>query len=172
MRTAVYPGSFDPITNGHIDVLERALDIFDKVIITVARNSAKKPLFSTEQRVRLIRDAVSSYARVEVDTFDGLIVDYARSRKAVALVRGLRAVSDFEYEFQMALMNRKLASQISTVFLMPNERFTYLNSSIVRELARHGTDVSDFVPANVKEALIRHFGANESSSDTAASNNL
>ena len=162
MRTAVYPGSFDPITNGHIDVLERALDIFDTVIITVARNSAKKPLFTTEQRVQLIRDAVSSYSRVEIDTFEGLIVDYARSRNAVALVRGLRAVSDFEYEFQMALMNRKLASQISTVFLMPNERYTYLNSSIVRELARHGTDVNDFVPANVKEALTRHFAANES----------
>lgn len=158
MKIAVYPGSFDPITYGHIDVLERAIDIFDKVIVTVARNSAKQPLFDTDARVDLIRGAVSHLQRVEVDTFEGLIVDYAQSKGATALVRGLRAVSDFEYEFQMALMNRKLAQDVATVFLMPHERFTYLNSSIVRELARHRTDVSDFVPDNVREALMRHFG--------------
>ncbi|MBN1448896.1 MAG: pantetheine-phosphate adenylyltransferase [Bacteroidetes bacterium] len=158
MKIAVYPGSFDPITNGHIDVLERAIDIFDSVIVTVARNSTKIPLFDTDTRVELIRGAIAHLPNVEVDTFDGLIVDYARRKNAHALVRGLRAVSDFEYEFQMALMNRKLAQDIATVFLMPHERFTYLNSSIVRELARHRTDVSDFVPDNVRAALIRHFG--------------
>lgn len=158
MKIAVYPGSFDPITYGHIDVLERAIDIFHTVIVTVARNSTKTPLFDTDTRVELIRGAITHLPTVEVDTFDGLIVDYARSRNAHALVRGLRAVSDFEYEFQMALMNRKLAQDIATVFLMPHERFTYLNSSIVRELARHRTDVSDFVPDNVRAALIRHFG--------------
>ncbi len=158
MRIAVYPGSFDPITYGHIDVLERAIDIFDSVIVTVARNSSKQPLFDTETRVELIRGAISHLSNIEVDTFEGLIVDYADRRNAIALVRGLRAVSDFEYEFQMALMNRKLAQNIATVFLMPHERFTYLNSSIVRELARHRTDVSDFVPENVREALVRHFG--------------
>ncbi|PLX23575.1 MAG: pantetheine-phosphate adenylyltransferase [Ignavibacteria bacterium] len=158
MRIAVYPGSFDPVTYGHIDVLERATDIFDNVIVTIARNSSKTPLFSTDQRVALLQESVSHLENVEVDTFEGLIVDYARKRQAVALVRGLRAVSDFEYEFQMALMNRKLDSDIATVFLMPHERFTYLNSSIVRELARHRTDVSDFVPECVREALVAHFG--------------
>lgn len=158
MRIAVYPGSFDPITYGHIDVLERAIDIFDKVIVTIARNSSKQSLFDTDTRIDLIRGAISHLPKVEVDTFEGLIVDYAERRNAIALVRGLRAVSDFEYEFQMALMNRKLAQDIATVFLMPHERFTYLNSSIVRELARHRTDVSDFVPENVRKALVRHFG--------------
>ncbi len=158
MRVAVYPGSFDPITYGHIDVLERAGEIFDRVIVTVARNSSKQSLFSTEERVAMIVEAVARIRNAEVDTFEGLIVDYARSRSAVALVRGLRAVSDFEYEFQMALMNRKLAGDIATVFLMPNEKFTYLNSSIVRELARHRTSVEDFVPDNVRRALENRFG--------------
>ncbi|HOJ04580.1 MAG TPA: pantetheine-phosphate adenylyltransferase [Bacteroidota bacterium] len=158
MKIAVYPGSFDPVTNGHIDVLERALALFDRVIVTVARNSSKTPLFSTDERVELLRLAVEHLPGAEVDTFSGLIVDYARSKNAVALVRGLRAVSDFEYEFQMALMNRNLAGDIATVFLMPHERFTYLNSSIVRELARHHTDVSDFVPPVVLTALQEKFG--------------
>lgn len=158
MKIAVYPGSFDPVTFGHLDVLERATDIFDRVIITVARNSSKQALFSTEERVALIAEAIKDFPTVEVDTFDGLIVDYARSRNAAALLRGLRAVSDFEYEFQMALMNRKLASEIATVFLMPHEKFTYLNSSIVRELARHRTSVADFVPENVRIALEARFG--------------
>ena len=120
------------------------------MIITVARNSSKQPIFTTDERVALCRQAVEGIRNAEVDTFEGLIVDYARSQGAVALVRGLRALSDFEYEFQMALMNRKLASEVATVFLMPNEKFTYLNSSIVRELARHRTSVADFVPENVR----------------------
>ena len=158
MKIAVYPGSFDPVTRGHIDVLERALELFDRVIITVARNTSKLSLFTPEERVELIRTAVRTYPSVEVEAFDGLIVEYAREHGAVALVRGLRAVSDFEYEFQMALMNRKLARDVETVFLMPNERYTYLNSSIIRELARFQTDVSDFVPTNVAEALELKFG--------------
>ncbi len=158
MKIAVYPGSFDPVTYGHIDVLERATGLFDKVIVTVARNSSKTPLFTTEQRVALLSEALAHLPNVEVDTFEGLIVDYARRKHAVALVRGLRAVSDFEFEFQMALMNRKLENDLATVFLMPHEKFTYLNSSIVRELARHRTDVSDFVPDNVRAALVAHFG--------------
>ena len=153
MRTAIYPGTFDPITNGHIDIIERALKLFDKVIITVARNSAKNPLFSEEERMVLIKDAVRHLKGVEVDSFDGLLVDYARKKKATAFVRGLRAISDFEYELQMALMNRKLNEDLVTVFLMPHEKYTYLNSSIVREIARHKGDVKDFVPPNVLRKL-------------------
>ncbi len=157
MKTAVYPGSFDPVTNGHIDVIERALEIFDSVVVTVAVNASKKTLFSIDERVRMLEGAMAGYERVRVDRFEGLIVDYATRQGAVALVRGLRAVSDFEYEFQIALMNRKIAGKLETVFLMPNEKYTYLNSSIIRELARLHTDVSDFVPPNVRDALIARF---------------
>ena len=153
MKIAIYPGTFDPITNGHLDILERALKLFDKVIITVAKNPSKQPLFDQEERRSLIRSAVKRYKNVEVDMFDGLLVEYARKKKATSLVRGLRAISDFEYELQMALMNRKLDSTLETVFLMPNEKYTYLNSSIIREIARLGGDVRDFVPETVLKAL-------------------
>lgn len=154
MKIAIYPGTFDPITYGHIDVLERAIEIFDKVIVTLARNSAKQPLFSDEERIQMVKTAVKKYGkRVEVEYFDGLLVDYATRKKAKALVRGLRAISDFEYEFQMALMNRKLADKITTVFLMPHENHTYLNSSIVREIAKLGGDISSFVPPHVQKLL-------------------
>jgi pantetheine-phosphate adenylyltransferase len=153
MKIAIYPGTFDPITNGHLDILERALKFFDKVIITIARNSAKDPLFSEEERLEMIRDSVRTLRGVEVDSFDGLLVEYARKKKATAVVRGLRAISDFEYELQMALMNRKLDEDLVTVFLMPNEKYTYLNSSVVREIARHKGDVRDFVPPHVLEKL-------------------
>ncbi len=157
MKTAVYPGSFDPVTYGHLDVLNRALALFDSVIVTVARNPGKTSLFTAEERAGLIVDATAGIAGVSVRTFDGLIVDFAREHGAAALLRGLRALSDFEFEFQMALMNRKLALDIETVFLMPNEKFTYLNSSIIRELARLRVDVSEFVPPNVLRALNDKF---------------
>ncbi len=151
MKIAIYPGTFDPITYGHLDVIERAAEIFEKVIVTIARNGAKEPLFTEEERVAMVRDAVKKFKNVSVDCFDGLLVAYARKRKATAIVRGLRAVSDFEYEFQMALMNRKLDGEVTTVFLMPHEKYTYLNSSIVREIARFGGDISEFVPPAVRK---------------------
>lgn len=153
MRTAIYPGTFDPITNGHLDIIERALKLFDRVTITIARNSAKNPLFSEEERLAMIKESVKQFKGVEIDSFDGLLVEYARKKKAAAVVRGLRAISDFEYELQMALMNRKLDEDLVTVFLMPNERYTYLNSSIVREIARHKGDIREFVPPHVLQAL-------------------
>jgi pantetheine-phosphate adenylyltransferase len=159
MRTAIYPGTFDPITNGHIDIIQRALKLFDKVIITIARNSAKDPLFSEVERLVMIKEAVRDLKGVEVDTFDGLLVSYARRKKATAFVRGLRAISDFEYELQMALMNRKLNEDLVTVFLMPNEKYTYLNSSIVREIASHGGNVSKFVPPHVLKELKKKFSS-------------
>ena len=155
MRIAIYPGTFDPITYGHIDIIERAKDIFDKVIVAIARNSAKKPLFTHSERVRMISDVVRKYRNVEVDSFDGLTVRYATSKRASAIVRGLRAVSDFEYEFQMALTNRKLAEKVTTVFLMPHEKYTYLNSSIVRDIALLGGDTSGFVPPSVQMLLTK-----------------
>jgi pantetheine-phosphate adenylyltransferase len=154
MKIAIYPGTFDPITYGHIDVLERALEIFDKVIVTIAHNTAKDPLFSDAERLEMVKHVIKKYGkRADAEYFDGLLVDYARKKKAIALVRGLRAVSDFEYELQMALMNRKLADDISTIFFMPHEKHTYLNSSIVREIAKLDGDISSFVPAYVQKIL-------------------
>jgi pantetheine-phosphate adenylyltransferase len=155
MKTALYPGTFDPITNGHLDILERALELFDKVIVTVANNSSKTPLFSGDERVAIIQEIIDErkYTNATVVRFDGLLVNFARNNSAVALIRGLRAISDFEYEFQMALMNRYQASEIHTVFLMPHERYTYLNSTIVRELARLNGDYKEFVPASVYKRM-------------------
>jgi len=153
MKIAVYPGTFDPVTNGHIDILTRALKLFDKVIITIAKNTSKSPLFTEEERLELLKKATKNIKRVEVDSFQGLLVDYIKSKKAIAIVRGLRAMTDFEYELQMALMNRKLNNNIETVFLMPNEKYTYLSSNVVREIARLGGDVSQFVPDVVLKAL-------------------
>jgi len=152
-RIAIYPGTFDPVTNGHIDIVRRAVELFDELWVTVAINPTKEPMFTTEQRVRLLEESLRSYPTVKIDKFSGLIVDHAREVGAKAIIRGLRAVSDFEYEFQMALMNRKLADEITTVFLMPNEKYTYLNSSLIRGLARFGADVNEFVPACVMDAL-------------------
>jgi pantetheine-phosphate adenylyltransferase len=152
-QIAIYPGTFDPITFGHIDVIERAIELFSQVIVLVAKNTTKAPLFSIDERLAMIHDVLRDKKGVTVDCFDGLLVEYARKHKAGVIVRGLRAVSDFEYEFQMALTNRKLAPAIDTVFLVPHESYTYLNSSIVREVARLGGDVSDFVPASVQRRL-------------------
>ncbi len=156
-RIAVYPGTFDPVTFGHLDVIGRASELFDKVIVAVARNSSKKPLFTEKEREALIRLSVKKYKNVSVDSFQGLLVQYAKKQGACAVVRGLRAVSDFEYEFQMALTNRQLANNITTVFLMPHEHYTYLNSSIVREIAMYGGDVSKFVPPVVRKALKQKY---------------
>jgi pantetheine-phosphate adenylyltransferase len=153
MKIAIYPGSFDPITNGHIDILERALKLFDTVIITIARNSSKNPLFTEKERIALLREVTKEYQNVEVDSFDGLLVKYVQKRNAIAVVRGLRAMTDFEYELQMALMNRKLDEKMETVFLMPNEKYTYLSSNFVREISRLGGDVSMFVSPVVLKAL-------------------
>jgi pantetheine-phosphate adenylyltransferase len=157
MRLAVYPGTFDPITNGHLDLIDRAASLFDRVLVAVANNPAKEPLFTVEERLEMIRQAAGNLDTVEVDHFEGLLVDYAASRDACAIVRGLRAVTDFEYEFQMALMNRKLSNRIVTVFLMPGDKYTYLNSSIVKEVARLGGEVDCFVPDFVVEKLKEKF---------------
>ncbi len=151
-RKAIYPGSFDPITNGHLDVLERATGLFDEMIVAVARDNSKQSLFSVEERVALVQEAVKN-DRVRVVPFDGLLVEFAEREKAVALVRGLRAVSDFEFEFQLALMNRKLSPALETVFLMPREELTYLSSRLVKEVARLGGNIEPFVPPNVAKAL-------------------
>jgi len=153
MKIAIYPGTFDPVTNCHIDILERALKLFDKVIITIARNTAKNPLFTEEERITLLRQVTKHFKNVEVDSFEGLLVEYVEKRGAISVVRGLRAMTDFEYELQMALMNRKLDETMETIFLMPNEKYTYLSSNFVREIARLGGDVSKFVPPVVLKAL-------------------
>jgi pantetheine-phosphate adenylyltransferase len=155
MRTAIYPGSFDPLTNGHLDVLERASKLFDRVIVAIARNESKSPLFSLDERLALMKPAIVPMKNVEADIFDGLLVEYAANQKAQAIVRGLRAVSDFEFEFQMALMNRKLAENIETIYMMPKESYTFISSRIVKEIARLGGDVSPFVPPHVVKALKR-----------------
>ncbi len=154
---AIYPGTFDPITNGHLDVIERASQLFDKVIVMIATNRAKEPLFTREERKAMITKAVSKYANVSVDNYDGLLVNYAKSKNASVIIRGIRAISDFEYEFQMALTNRKLAPKISTIYMMPNEKYTYLNSSIVRELSSLNGNVADFVPFHVAKKLKEKF---------------
>ena len=161
MKIAIYPGTFDPITNGHLDIIERASELFDEVIVALARNSQKTPLFSETERLQLIERSLVEYCpertNIRADAFQGLLVEYAAAKGATAVVRGLRALSDFEYEFQMALMNRKLAPNLTTIFLMPHEEYTYLNSTIIRELARYGKDVSSFVSRNVAEALKEKF---------------
>ena len=153
MRRAIYPGSFDPVTNGHLDVIERARKLFDKVIVAVAFNDEKQPLFSLHERLDLLRESIGQSDNVRIASFDGLLVDFAKEQKAGAVIRGLRAISDFEFEFQMALMNRKLEANVETIFLMPKEEYTYLSSRIVKEIARLGGDVSSFVPATVAKAL-------------------
>jgi pantetheine-phosphate adenylyltransferase len=155
-KLAVYPGSFDPITNGHLDLLERGLKIFDRIVIAVAANPGKNPLFSLEERMQLIKDSLRSHplaSRVEVDSFHGLLVDYVKRAKANAILRGLRAISDFEYEFQMALMNRKLSTEIETLFLMTGMRYIYISSSIIKEVVMSGGCVTGLVPEPVEKQL-------------------
>ncbi|MCX7880796.1 MAG: pantetheine-phosphate adenylyltransferase [Ignavibacteria bacterium] len=156
-KIAIYPGTFDPITFGHIDVIERSLKLFEKVIVVIARNPRKETLFTEEERIELIRNSLQHLPNVEVAVSDKLTVEFAQSVDAEAVIRGIRAVSDFEYEFQLALMNRKLCPEVDTIFLMPNEKFTYLNSSIIRELARYGAEIEDFVPKCVAKKLREKF---------------
>ncbi|MDQ6622883.1 MAG: pantetheine-phosphate adenylyltransferase [Verrucomicrobiota bacterium] len=155
MRRAIYPGSFDPVTNGHLDVIERARKLFDEVIVAVAPNEQKSPMFTLEERLEFLRSSIVENGRVQVATFDGLLVDFALAQEASAVIRGLRAISDFEFEFQMALMNRKLNAKVETIFLMPKEEYTYLSSRIVKEIARLGGDIAMFVPPQVVAAFAR-----------------
>ncbi|MGD8780405.1 MAG: pantetheine-phosphate adenylyltransferase [Ignavibacteria bacterium] len=153
MKRVIYPGTFDPVTYGHIDIIQRATDLFDEVVVTVAKNPAKTNMFTVEERLEMLRISLEDIPNVLVDSYDGLVVDHAKQLGAVGIIRGLRAISDFEYEFQMALMNRKLSNGIKTIFLMPHEKYTYLNSTIVRNLAQFEGDVSSFVPDIVKRKL-------------------
>jgi pantetheine-phosphate adenylyltransferase len=156
-RIAVYPGTFDPVTNGHVDLVERSLRMFDRVIVAIAANPKKEPLFTLEERLDMFRSAAGRRKNVLIEGFDCLLVDYMKEKRAVGLVRGLRAVSDFEYEMQMALMNRRLDSSIETVFLMPSEEYSFLTSTIVKEAASYGGDVSSLVPRGVVRRLQQKF---------------
>ena len=158
MRTVIYPGSFDPFTNGHLDVVQRAAKLFDHVIVAVAQNDGKNPLFTSPERLDLVRQSVKGLDNVAADAFDGLLIDYVERRGGQAVIRGLRAVSDFEFEFQLALMNRKLNERIETIFMMPKDTYTFLSSRIVKEIARLGGDVSAFVPPHVVTALRKKLG--------------
>ncbi len=157
MNAAIYPGTFDPFTNGHLSLVKRGLKLFGKIIIAVADNPAKNPLFTVEERISLISESVKHLDGVEVESFDGLLVDYAKSRNVEAVIRGLRAVSDFEYELQLALMNRKLNRELETVFLMPALRFIFLSSTIVKEAASFGGDIESLVPSVIEKALKEKF---------------
>lgn len=156
-RTAIYPGTFDPITNGHIDLIKRGLRIFDEVIVAITTAQKKQPLFTIQERLKLITGAVRNFKNVRAEAFDGLLIEYVKARKGIAVIRGLRAVSDFEYELQMALMNRKLDLEIETVFMMPSEEYTFLTSTIIKEVASFGGSVKGLVPDVVEKALKEKF---------------
>jgi pantetheine-phosphate adenylyltransferase len=162
-QIAVYPGSFDPITYGHLDIIERGLEVFEGIVIAVARNSEKKGLFSAAERVRHIEEVIGDNPRITVDTFDGLLVDYVVSRGAKVILRGLRAVSDFEYEFQIAQMNHNLKSEVETLFMMTSVPYGYLSSSIVKEVASLQGPVESLVPPVIRDALVEKFGETEKS---------
>ncbi|MBC8458501.1 MAG: pantetheine-phosphate adenylyltransferase [Deltaproteobacteria bacterium] len=157
-KTAIYPGFFDPITNGHLSVVQRALKVFDKLIVGILSNPQKSPLFSIEERIYMIKWVLKGEPNIEVDTFDGLLVDYAVKKKSGVIIRGLRALSDFEYEFQMALMNRKLNRDIQSIFLMTDYKWFYISSTIIKEAASFGGDVSGLVPGIVNQKLKEKFG--------------
>jgi pantetheine-phosphate adenylyltransferase len=158
MRTAIYPGSFDPLTNGHLDIIQRAAKLFDRVVVAVADNGEKRPLFTLGERAELVREGIKDVPQTEVGHFSGLLVDYVTEQGGVAIIRGLRAVSDFEFEFQLALMNRKLNEKVETIFMMPRETYTFLSSRMVKEVARLGGSVQCFVPAHVDAALQNKYG--------------
>ena len=156
-RIAVYPGTFDPVTNGHLDLADRGRRHFDRLVIAILRNAGKEPLFTVDQRIQLLREAVADWDNVEVDSFDGLLVDYARKVGATMILRGIRAVTDLEYEMQMAMMNRRMDPKLETVFVVPSETYSYVSSRIVREVASLGGSTEGLVPQNVEHALSRHF---------------
>lgn len=160
---AIYPGTFDPVTNGHLDLIDRGLTLFDKIVVAIASNQGKAPLFTLEERKKMILDCFQGNDRVEVDIVSGLLVEYAASRNARAIIRGLRAVSDFDYEFQLALMNRKLERDVESVFLMPGFRWIYISSSIIKDAARHGGNVQELVPDHVSQMLVEKFSRAEQS---------
>ena len=153
MKSIIYPGTFDPIHNGHIDIVKKVSKLFDQVIMVVAVNKEKNPLFSEQERKELIRESISDISNVNVSSFNGLVVEYAKEKNALAIVRGLRHVSDFEFEFQMAMMNYNLNPQVTSMFMMPDEKYIHLNSTIIKDVSRLGGDISDYVPDNVKSAL-------------------
>jgi len=159
MRTGIFPGTFDPVTEGHVDIISRSLKVLDRVVVAVARAYHKDTLFSVEERLELVTRTLAGMDGVEVTTFDGLLIDFAKGLGASAIIRGLRFISDFEYEFQLALMNRRLDPQVETLFFMPSAKFSYLNSSVIKEVARLGGDVSGLVPEPVIQAMKEKFGA-------------
>lgn len=156
-RIAIYPGSFDPVTNGHVDIAQRGLRLFDKIIVAILENPVKNFLFTVEERIEMLESSFEEYPNIEVETFDGLLVDYAARKDSIAILRGMRAVSDFEYEFQLALMNRKLNREVQTVFLMTSLRWIFTSSSIIKEAAQFGGDIKGMVPAIVNEKLKEKF---------------
>ena len=157
LRTAIYPGSFDPITNGHTAIITRSLQVFDRVIVAVLKNASKQPLFNLDERVDMIRRTFKDETRLEVDSFQGLLIDYVQSKGAIAIIRGLRGVSDFEYELQMTNMNRRLAPDIITLFMMAEDRHFYVSSSLLKEVVRLGGDVTGLVPEHVEKQLLERF---------------
>ncbi|HPT06579.1 MAG TPA: pantetheine-phosphate adenylyltransferase [Candidatus Omnitrophota bacterium] len=158
-QIAIYPGTFDPVTHGHIDIIKRALAIFPDLVVAVAHNPHKKPLFSVQERVAMMKEATKDLSGVTIESFDGLVVDYAHTKKAHVIVRGIRMLSDFEYEFQMALTNRKFSPDIETIFLMPQESFSYFSSKLLKEAAGLGADIASFVPEHVEKALRKKIGS-------------